>query len=441
MARGKRPAGAVWVCAAGALVLSGGLHGAAAQQGATAQQGGAQLPAPSGVFQVGRTSLHWVDPSRTDPFARRLATRREVMVYVWYPTDRGVTGRRAPYVPHVDAIAHALGDSLMRDEFGAALPRVLAGDVDSYALDWPPLARARPRYPVLVFSPGFGETSLTYAAQLTDLASHGFVVFAIEHPSDAFAVWLPDGRVVPFAASSWDSARQRPTGAVAYQLAQVPVRADDMRFVLDRVTGLDARPAPRNPFAHRLDLGRVGAFGHSLGGVAAADACRVDARIRACANEDADDEGRPFAGGPAAHLIKQPFLFFASGHSIYVSARTPPPTAQALDRMKLTRAQYDSITALYQHNQDEALARMPGGAERVMAEAATFTHRTFIDLKLLQAADTSAREEQRHDLDLVRAYLRAFFDRTLADTADSGGPPPPTDSIITVEHFGGTAPH
>jgi len=37
--------------------------------------------------------------------------------------------------------------------------------------------------------------------------------------------------------------------------------------------------------------------------------------------------------------------------------------------MKLTRAQYDSITSLYQRNQDAALASMPGGSIRVMAES------------------------------------------------------------------------
>jgi hypothetical protein len=34
-------------------------------------------------------------------------------------------------------------------------------------------------------------------------------------------------------------------------------------------------------------------------------------------NEDAEDDGRPWDGGVAAYAIKQPFLFFATGHSIY----------------------------------------------------------------------------------------------------------------------------
>ena len=406
------------------------------------QADGPQLPPPTGPFPVGRMAFHWIDSSRTEPFAPTLATRRELMVYVWYPArqrrgaGQGAGQREAPYFLHVAAIAHALGDSLTRDEFGAATSAVMAGTVRSYVVDGAPLAPLPATFPVLLFSHGFGETSLTYAGQLTDLASHGYAVFAVEHPYDAFAVWFPDGRVVPFAASAWDAAQHRPSGAVAYQLAQVPIRAADMRFVLDRVIRLDAVTSPGNPFVHRLDLTRVGAFGHSLGGVAAASACRGDARIRACANEDADDEGRPWDGGPEAHATKQPFLFFASGHSIYVSPRTPLPTADALQRMKLTRAQYDSIVQLYQHNQDAALAAMPGGAMRIMAESDAFTHRTFIDLKLLQSTTDSAADMQRHYMDLIRSYVLAFFDQTLLGHTDSIlARPTPPDSIITVQRF------
>jgi predicted dienelactone hydrolase len=397
---------------------------------------GAQLPSPTGPYTVGRTAFHWIDSSRTEPFERGLSARREIMVYVWYPAGRPSAAQDAPYFPHIDAIRRVIGDSLLKDEFGRALEGVLSGRVRSFVLQDATLSRARPVFPVLVFSHGFGESSLTYAAQLSDLASQGFVVFGIEHPHDAFAVWFPDGRVVPFAAAQWDSARGRPNGAVAYQLAQVEVRAMDMRFAVDQIVRLARAPVGHSLFAQRLDLTRIGAFGHSLGGVAAASACRVDARVRACANEDADDDGRPFAGGSAAYPIKQPFLFFATGHSIYVSARTPPPTADVLASNKLTRAQYDSIVNLYQRNQDEALASMPGGSTRVMAEAKDFTHRTFIDLRLLQAPTDSAADEQRHYVDLIRRYVLAFFDQTLRGQADTPlALPSPLDSIITVRHF------
>jgi predicted dienelactone hydrolase len=395
-----------------------------------------QLPAPTGPYAVGRTVFHWTDSLRTDPFDAPLSARREVMVYVWYPADRLGVEREDAYIPHLDTIRRMLGDSLTRQEFGTALGSVVAGGVRSRVLAHPAMSRTPAAFPVLVFSHGFGESSLTYSGQLVDLASHGFVVFGIEHPHDAYAVWLPGGRVVPFAAAQWEAARARPQGAVAYQLAQVVVRAADIRFVIDQIGRLNAGRGPDSLFARRLDLKQLGAFGHSLGGIAAASACRTDARIRACANEDADDDGRPFDGGWAASPIKQPFLFMASGHSIYVSPRTPPPTPASLDNMKLTRAQYDSIVGLYQRNQDDAMASFPGGAIRVMAESSDFTHRTFIDLKLLQATDSAAVEKQGHYLDLIRLSVRAFFDQTLRGRTDTPlDRAAPLDSIVTIQHF------
>jgi predicted dienelactone hydrolase len=212
-----------------------------------------QLPSPTGPFAVGRTEFHWIDSTRTDPFASVLSARREVIVYVWYPAQRLASARPAPYIPHYETIAATIGDSGMAAEFGSAQTAIGAGELHSYSFAEAPLKmRGRP-FPVLVFSHGFGESSLTYSAQLEDLASHGYVVFGIEHPSDAYAVPLSPSHVVDFAKAAWDSVRARPNGAAAYQLAQVPVRAADIRFVLDQIWRMEAVPGGAR-FARTLDL-------------------------------------------------------------------------------------------------------------------------------------------------------------------------------------------
>ena len=97
------------------------------------------------------------------------------------------------------------------------------GSVRSHSIEGADFSHALHSEPLLIFSHGFGESSLTDTAQLEDLASHGYVVAAIEHPHDAYAVWFPGDRVVRFASAQWDSAKALPKGAVAYQLAQVNV--------------------------------------------------------------------------------------------------------------------------------------------------------------------------------------------------------------------------
>jgi hypothetical protein len=103
--------------------------------------------------------------------------------------------------------------------------------------------------------------------------------------------------------------------------------------------------------------------------------------------------------------------------------------------MHLGRTQYDSIVTLYQHNQDAALQSLPGSI-RVSAESEHFTHRTFLDLRTLQAPDSAALAEQQHFLGVIRRYVRAFFDRTLRG---SDGPAlageGPVDPLISVTHF------
>jgi predicted dienelactone hydrolase len=394
------------------------------------------LPAPSGPAPVGRMEFTWTDSTRAEPFVGDSSARRELVVFVWYPAEGAPGQDMAAYIPHVAAIAAAIGDSGMEAEFGTARAGIVANLVRSHSFNSPRILKSGRPFPTLIFSPGFGESSLTYATQLEDLASHGYLVIGIEHPFDTYAVRLDGDRVIPFARARWDSAMMRPKGAVAYQLAQVPLRAADILFVLDQLEHLEAVPGA-SELAGSVDLQRIGAFGHSLGGMSVASACRVEARIRACMNQDAEYEGRPFDGGAAAVPIEQPFLFFATGHSVYVSPRTSVPSDSALGQMKLTRSQYDSVVGLYQHNQDVALAQMPGGAVRIEAEADNFTHRTFMDLKLLQATDSIAARDQAQYLERIREYVRAFFDASLRGTPSALlAPEGPVDSIFTIQHFG-----
>ena len=63
---------------------------------------------------------------------------------------------------------------------------------------------------------------------------------------------------------------------------------------MDELTRANLAGSPGLPFAGHLDLSRVGAFGHSFGGMAAAHACELDRRFEACLNEDGLVTKRPF---------------------------------------------------------------------------------------------------------------------------------------------------
>jgi hypothetical protein len=82
------------------------------------------------------------------------------------------------------------------------------------------------------------------------------------------------------------------------------LHATDLAFVLDQLEGLDDETGP---FQGRLDLSRIGILGHSLGGAAAAELCRVDRRCDAGVNMDG------LIWGEAAETgVPVPFLLLMS---------------------------------------------------------------------------------------------------------------------------------
>src|SRR5678815_1285366 len=64
-----------------------------------------------------------------------------------------------------------------------------------------------------------------------------------------------------------------------------------------------------SPFKGRLDLGRIAVFGHSTGGLTAAEICMRDPRVKACANLDGMINAQPAYGDPQGQGPTRPFLF------------------------------------------------------------------------------------------------------------------------------------
>src|SRR5206468_3905045 len=146
-------------------------------------------------------------------------------------------------------------------------------------------------------------------ALLEDLASQDFVVVGMEHTYEGRGQVLPGGRVV-----GPESERQRPRpgspahepDAARFYRKRVDVRARDAAFVLDQLQRLE----PKDFWlGGRLDFSRVGIFGHSIGGVAAAEAARLDSRFRAVANLDGLAGGQPMYSDPTSKALLQSFLF------------------------------------------------------------------------------------------------------------------------------------
>ena len=80
-----------------------------------------RLPEPSGVFGVGRAAFHWIDTKRPEPFSSSPGARRELMVYVWYPTAPEQKFDSGVYLPGAKQVDSARGFD--RARAGPAWPK------------------------------------------------------------------------------------------------------------------------------------------------------------------------------------------------------------------------------------------------------------------------------------------------------------------------------
>jgi pimeloyl-ACP methyl ester carboxylesterase len=211
------------------------------------------LPTPSGPHHVGTRLLKpLVDKSRPDP--RFPKGFRTIPVQLWYPTSVK-DGARSLYFPDSQLLETLKANSSAPDVVESW--RALRTDAIQDA------AMERGKFPLIIFSPGFDMAREYYTSWAEEFASQGFVVATVDHP---FAgVTRIDGTT--FTATPNPKGPREQTGQMA----------TDVSFVLGVLL-----------HEHGVDKRKIAAVGHSIGGAAALDACRVDMRIGACVNLDGD---------------------------------------------------------------------------------------------------------------------------------------------------------
>ena len=394
---------------------------AVAAQLAASRQG--ILPAPAGSLGIGRVTVHWTDTSRVEPLAadRR---NRELVVDIWYPAEKR-SGPVAQYI-NVGAFDQALGTDGLGMLFGArAAGLVRAGDVQTHAVERAPFTRRADRCPVLIFSHGMGTVTQLYTAQFEDLVSHGYVVVAITHPYDAWLTMFPGGRFISFERDRRNAAGNSEEARIAYENNRVEWWASDIRFTLDELTRLNQSRSAEVPAAGHLDLQRIGAFGHSVGGRAAARACQLDDRLRACADQDGVARMMPFYPDASGSGMLQPFLLIDR-------ERTKQPTDDELRKMGFTRAEADALVSDLRAKRDAAMAAT-GGGYRVALHFESTNHMSFSDLMMLQAPNSTELGLSTRVFQVTSRYTRAFFDKTLrgmkAPLLDGGSKSEFVDSV------------
>ena len=355
-----------WLRLATGVVLAGVVLGSAVLAGWVLPV--ITLPTPTGPYAVGVMDRELVDPARD----------RRLMATVWYPA--AAAGDPAPFTHYPDQLMTGMANL-------TGLPGIVFQHlryIDVAASDGAPILDGAEPFPVLVFSHGMVGMRLQNASMLQDLASWGYVVLALDHTDEAAVTTYPDGKTRLYYPTRCGLPADAAPSKEAVEANVFPVWVADQQFAFDT---LEAWQASDPVFAGKLDLARLGAFGHSFGGATSLEVCRIDDRCRAAVDLD---------GGLYGGMLEQP----ATRPMLLVSSASSggDDVARAAWRQAVDRAQGPA-----------SWLELPGSS-----------HLSFTDSELLSPLLPPPGFEPRAGLAKVDHDLRLFFDTYLRGQTQTG---------------------
>lgn len=180
------------------------------------------IPAPPGPYLTKLDIQVMVDTSRPDPYNSSQPYRRLVTSnYTPILPSNCANVCNAQYMPTVTA---AVMDKMLntpglfeRFELSGICCHASMGYTDWYH---PPSS-----LPLLIWSPGFKESRLEWAAMAQYAASYGYQVILVDHPYDAIITEFPDGEIIQGVFGPNNTEQER--------IFALNVETADVLFVID----------------------------------------------------------------------------------------------------------------------------------------------------------------------------------------------------------------
>lgn len=221
----------------------------------------ADHPEAPGPYPVGVTTVQLADPARIDPV---LQQPRPLLAEIWYPAADSAKGAMPTrftefYMDGKDTQMNTILTLAFKfdvTKIDATFKTVAVRDAEI----------AAGKFPLLVFSHGNGGMRAQNTFWCDHMASHGYIVAAVDHTRNACATSC-EGKVIPYDLEG------RKQSAID--------RPKDVSFLIDQMQGMNADTASR--FHGRVDLEHIGVAGHSFGGFTAMAAAKLDPRVDAIA--------------------------------------------------------------------------------------------------------------------------------------------------------------
>ncbi|MHA1718066.1 MAG: alpha/beta hydrolase family protein [Promethearchaeota archaeon] len=276
------------------------------------------MPEPTGPFSIGTTTYELTDYSRNETFTEDPDDFRKLLIKTWYPANSKSVLEKKPQ-------KYLTPEFYFKDL--AKIPTHSFVDVS--------VSDSQEKYPVILFSHGYGAFEGLYQVLMEELASQGFIIFSINHPYEAaftyfslnsivkIQVELPtlnqEEEILKNILSSPHKTLEEKRITLALmensffwsnQLEEsLTIWTEDTQFVLDQleISNSNRDSLIGKIFYNKLDLDKIGIIGHSFGGATAGEMCLIDDRIKAGINMDGIEIGHALTKN-----LSVPFMFMYS---------------------------------------------------------------------------------------------------------------------------------
>ncbi|KAF2490513.1 hypothetical protein BU16DRAFT_585720 [Lophium mytilinum] len=245
------------------VILLGLLHGISATS----------IPPPTGRYQVGSSKHVFEHITQDDPVApNKIGT--SLLITLFYPTKSVPNGPQ----PYIDNTTASVFESAWN--YTAGTIQHVTSSVQQNA----PFLQGHndeSSYPTLLFGPGGGgPPSIMYTALLSELASHGYTIAAVDHPYEQPYLQYPDGTSIYGLP-------------VVYSFSLELFNAIYEMRIKDFAALIDYFPTLTSQLNAPFNATHFAVFGHSLGGASALGAMLQLPSVMAGINMDGLLTGDP----------------------------------------------------------------------------------------------------------------------------------------------------
>jgi len=296
------------------------------------------IPPPSGEHAVGVRDFALTDDNRLGVHAAAADEPRHLLVRVWYPAQSVEGFERRRYFTELERETTGAG---LGSAMGLPFLFQYLGHAETNSYVGAPLLEGSANLPTIIYSHGYTSFASQNTALMETLASHGYVVYSVQHTYDASATVFPDGRVIPpdpamaeemarlteagisdsqvqaFAGETYELRRAGSIETYDNSMANgdriasvsAAVWLADRLFVHDMLEAGDV-PESVADIVAASNFAETGQIGMSFGGSTTGGICMIDVRCTAAVNLDGGD----YHATPFNRQQPQPFLMFYSDY-------------------------------------------------------------------------------------------------------------------------------